>query len=84
VLKVLEQLLAMVFYQVQHIKRIAKSSLTELVISDSLTSNGYKISTISVADQIGLGIMAINSKSSYEYLKKKDFKMSKKNFGKIL
>jgi phosphoribosylpyrophosphate synthetase len=69
---VLEQLLAMVFYQVQHIKEIAKSSLTELVISDSLTSKGgYKISTISVADQIGLGIMAINSKSSYEYLKKR-------------
>jgi ribose-phosphate pyrophosphokinase len=55
-------------------QRIAKSSLTELVISDSLTSKGgYKISTISVADQIGLGIMAINSKSSYEYLKKERF-----------
>jgi hypothetical protein len=54
-----------------------------LVISDSLTSKGgYKISTISVADQIGLGIMAINSKSSYEYLKKKDFKMSKRTLGK--
>jgi hypothetical protein len=36
--KALEQLLAMVFYQSRSIKRIkAKSGLTELVISDSLT-----------------------------------------------
>jgi phosphoribosylpyrophosphate synthetase len=38
--KSVRAILAMVFYQVQHIKRIAKSSLTELVISDSLTSKG--------------------------------------------
>lgn len=51
-------------------ERIQESKLTELVISDSLVSNGgYKISTISLAKQISFAICAINSHSSYEGLK---------------
>lgn len=54
--------------------RIDASRLTELVISDSLqTKKSSRINTISVADQIALAIMAINSKSSYEGLKKERF-----------
>jgi ribose-phosphate pyrophosphokinase len=55
-------------------ERINNSTLTELVISDSLYCNSdNKINVISVADQIALAIMAINSKSSYEGLKKERF-----------
>ncbi len=60
--------------------RIEKSVLTELVISDSLDKGngpiGYgipKIKTISVATQIGYAVVAINSHSSYEGLKKARF-----------
>jgi ribose-phosphate pyrophosphokinase len=60
--------------------RIEKSVLTELVISDSLDKGdepiGYgipKIKTISVATQIGYAVIAINSQSSYEGLKKARF-----------
>lgn len=60
--------------------RIEKSVLTELVISDSLYKGnepiGYgvpKIKTISVATQIGYAVIAINSQSSYEGLKKARF-----------
>jgi ribose-phosphate pyrophosphokinase len=54
--------------------RIQGSMLTELVISDSLETNGgYKISTISLSEQISLAITAIDSDSSYEGLKGKRF-----------
>lgn len=60
--------------------RIEKSVLTELVISDSLDKGngpiGYgkaKIKVISMATQIGYAIIAINSHSSYEVLKKARF-----------
>jgi ribose-phosphate pyrophosphokinase len=59
-------------------ERIGESVLTELVISDSLVMpvdwNGMygndKINVISMAKQIGIAMSAINSKSSYEGLKK--------------
>jgi ribose-phosphate pyrophosphokinase len=58
--------------------RIEKSVLTELVISNSLKKpvdyNGMysnnKLVVISMATQIGIAMSAINSKSSYEGLKK--------------
>lgn len=58
--------------------RIEKSVLTELVISNSLRKpvdyNGIyrndKLNIISMATQIGIAMSAINSKSSYEGLKK--------------
>lgn len=58
--------------------RIEKSVLTELVISNSLKKpvdyNGVygndKLIVISMATQIGIAMSAINSKSSYEGLKK--------------
>jgi ribose-phosphate pyrophosphokinase len=59
--------------------RIEKSVLTELVISDSLHKEepiGYgkpKIKVISMATQIGYAVIAINSHSSYEVLKKARF-----------
>jgi ribose-phosphate pyrophosphokinase len=59
--------------------RIEKSVLTELVISDSLHKEepiGHgkpKIKVISMATQIGYAIIAINSHSSYEGLKKARF-----------
>jgi ribose-phosphate pyrophosphokinase len=59
--------------------RIDESVLTELVISDSLHKYipiGYdqtKIKVISMATQIGYAIIAINSHSSYEGLKKARF-----------
>jgi ribose-phosphate pyrophosphokinase len=60
--------------------RIEKSVLTELVISDSLDKGtgpiGFgmsKIKSISVATQIGYAVVAINSQSSYEGLKKARF-----------
>jgi ribose-phosphate pyrophosphokinase len=60
--------------------RIEKSKLTELIISDSLDRSeddmGYgipKIKIVSLAKQISLAISAINSHSSYEWLKKERF-----------
>ena len=59
--------------------RIEKSVLSELIISDSLYKEipiGYgepKIKVISMASQIGYAIIAINSHSSYEGLKKTRF-----------
>jgi ribose-phosphate pyrophosphokinase len=60
--------------------RIEKSVLTELVISDSLDrlpdDMGYgpeKIKIVSLAKQISLAISAINSDTSYEWLKKERF-----------
>lgn len=57
--------------------RIEKSVLKELIISDSLDKGigpiGFgvtKIKSISVATQIGFAIIAINSHSSYEGIKK--------------
>jgi ribose-phosphate pyrophosphokinase len=55
-------------------ERISESKLTELVVSDSLETNGgLKISTISLTEQIGLAITAIDSDSSYEGLRGKRF-----------
>lgn len=50
---------------------IAKSSLTELVVSDSLIiqPNQPKIRVISCASQIAKAMMAINNEQSYEALK---------------
>jgi len=60
--------------------RIEKSVLTELVISDSLDQGegqiGFglpKIKVVSMATQIGYAVIAINSHSSYEGLKKERF-----------
>ena len=61
--------------------RIENSVLTELVISDSLRKptdyNGIfgndKLNVISMAKQISLAVSAINSKTSYEGLKKERF-----------
>jgi len=60
--------------------RIEKSMLTELIISDSLDRTddnmGYgvpKIKIVSLAKQISLAISAINSHTSYEWLKKERF-----------
>lgn len=60
--------------------RIEKSMLTELIISDSLDRSdddmGYgvqKIKIVSLAKQISLAISAINSHTSYEWLKKERF-----------
>jgi ribose-phosphate pyrophosphokinase len=57
--------------------RVKDSVLTELVISDSLDKGfGFemdKIKSISVAKQIGYAVIAINSHSSYEGLKKARF-----------
>lgn len=55
-------------------ERIEASVLKDLVVSDSLASNrSVRIKTISVARQIGLAMIAINSKTSYENLKKERF-----------
>lgn len=60
--------------------RIEKSVLKELIISDSLDKGtepiGFgvtKIKSISVATQIGYAVIAINSHSSYEGIKKRRF-----------
>jgi ribose-phosphate pyrophosphokinase len=61
--------------------RIKDSALTELIISDSLRKpidyNGIfgndKLNVISMAKQISLAVSAINSKTSYEGLKKERF-----------
>lgn len=55
--------------------RIIKSSLTNLVVTDSLQVENFtdKILVISVAKQIALAIGAINSESSYEGLKNERF-----------
>jgi ribose-phosphate pyrophosphokinase len=60
--------------------RIEKSVLKELIISDSLDKGtgpiGFgmtKIKSISVATQIAYAVIAINSQSSYEGLKKARF-----------
>lgn len=54
---------------------VEKSLLTELIISDSLKQlkTTPKIKTISLATQISYAIIAINSDSSYEGLKKERF-----------
>jgi ribose-phosphate pyrophosphokinase len=60
--------------------RIKESVLTELIISDSLDKGSgaigddmTKIKSISVATQIAYAVIAINSQSSYEGLKKARF-----------
>jgi ribose-phosphate pyrophosphokinase len=58
--------------------RIKDSVLTELVLSDSLGKGVvlpaiFKIKSISLATQIGYAVIAINSQSSYEGLKKARF-----------
>ena len=58
--------------------RIKDSVLTELVLSDSLGKGVvlpaiFKIKSISMATQIGYAVIAINSQSSYEGLKKARF-----------
>lgn len=51
-------------------ERIQDSKLTELVVSNSLTTiTNNKIKTISLAEQVSYAIIAINSHSSYEGLK---------------
>ncbi len=55
-------------------KNIESSVLIELVISDSLkTNDSPKIKKITIAQQVGFAITAINTKSSYEGLKKERF-----------